>query len=522
MFLSLSSSSASLLFSAKSHPWRVVSAGRRDGGNGVTVCSAHSNARILKPYRRPRLGRRASTYVNEDEEVEKEESEEEEYEIIDRLEREMDDVAEFDEFRSDQYSTEKRSNLNSNAINDCKGIKISPQKGWEAGLVQVRQTNNLAPGSIKSKSGKTIQQKTNFQGYDSFMDRHSKKSPVDWDSEDQQNCGSFTKSRFQKLIEELDFDERWFPLIDYLSSTFGLKESHFISIYERHMASLQMNLTSAKERLTFLIAVGVKRRDIKRILVRQPQILEYTVENNMMSHVRFLLSIGVPSSRIGQIITAAPSLFSYSIEHSLKPKIRYLVEEVGIKGSEVSKVVQLSPHVLVQRVDNSWTTRSNFLSKELGAPRDNIVKMVTKHPQLLHYSIEDGILPRINFLRSIGMCNSDIVKVLTSLTQVLSLSLEENLKPKYLYLVNELHNEVQSLIKYPMYLSLSLNQRIRPRHRFLLSLKKAPKGPFPLSTFVPTDECFCQQWAGTSLDKYLAFRQSLLLSDLANKYDRRR
>ncbi|KAK8958732.1 hypothetical protein KSP40_PGU012822 [Platanthera guangdongensis] len=335
------------------------------------------------------------------------------------------------------------------------------------------------------------------------------------------NCGKFTRTRFQKLIEELDFDEKWFPLLDYLS-TFGLKESHFISIYGRHMPSLQINLTSAMQRLTFLIGVGVHRRDIKRILVRQPQILEYTVESNMMSHVRFLLSIGVPSSRIGQIITAAPSIFSYSIQHSLKPRIRYLVEEVGIKGADVSKVVQLSPQILVQRVDNSWNIRSSFLSDELGASRDNIVKMVTKHPQFLHYSIEDGILPRINFLRSIGMCNSDIVKVLTSLTQVLSLSLEENLKPKYLYLVNELHNEVQSLIKYPMYLSLSLNQRIRPRHRFLVSLKKAPEGPFPLSRFVPTDECFCQQWAGTSLDKYLTFRQSLLLSDFANKYEKRR
>lgn len=69
-----------------------------------------------------------------------------------------------------------------------------------------------------------------------------------------------------------------------------------------------------------------------------------------------------------------------------------------------------------------------------------------------------------------------------------------------------------------MYLSLSLEQRIRPRHRFLVALKKAPKGPFPLSSFVPNDECFCQQWAGTSLDKYLAFRQSLLLSQFAKKY----
>ncbi|XP_058070699.1 transcription termination factor MTERF9, chloroplastic isoform X2 [Magnolia sinica] len=339
-------------------------------------------------------------------------------------------------------------------------------------------------------------------------------------SSDVKNGGSM-ESRFRQLSEDLDFDEKWFPLIDYLS-TFGLKESHFIQIYERHMPCLQINVASAQERLEFLLSVGVKHRDIRKILLRQPQILEYTVENNLKSHVAFLTSLGIPDSRIGQIITATPSLFSYSVEHSLKPTISYLVEEVGIKRSDVSKVVQLSPQILVQRIDNSWTTRFCFLSEELGAPRDNIVKMVAKHPQLLHYSIEDGILPRINFLRSIGMCNSDILKVLTSLTQVLSLSLEENLKPKYLYLINELHNEVHSLTKYPMYLSLSLDQRIRPRHRFLVSLKKAPKGPFPLSSLVPTDESFCQQWAGTSVEKYQAFRQTLLLSDFATKYGRKR
>lgn len=102
------------------------------------------------------------------------------------------------------------------------------------------------------------------------------------------------------------------------------------------------------------------------------------------------------------------------------------------------------------------------------------------------------------------------------------MSLEGNLKPKYLYLINELHNEVHSLTKYPMYLSLSLEQRIRPRHLFLVSLKKAPKGPFPLSSLIPTDECFCQQWAGTSLEKYLTFRQSLLIEDFARIYERKR
>lgn len=226
-----------------------------------------------------------------------------------------------------------------------------------------------------------------------------------------------TENRYQRLSEEIELDKKWLPLLDYLS-TFGLKESHFIQMYERHMPSLQINVCSAQERLEYLLSIGVKQRDVRRILLRQPQILEYTVENNLKSHVAFLISLGIPNSKIGQIIATTPSLFSYSVENSLKPSVRYLVEEVGINEKSLGKVVQLSPQVLVQRIDISWNTRCIFLSKELGAPRDDVVKMVTKHPQLLHYSIDDGLLPRINFLRSIGMRNSDILKVLTSLTQV--------------------------------------------------------------------------------------------------------
>ncbi|KAM0950400.1 putative transcription regulator mTERF family [Dioscorea sansibarensis] len=449
-------------------PPRIASSISHRVGIGFAVCSSHSNPRILKPNR---------GYFYDDDDSG---SELEEYPPFG-------DDFDLEEFANNRHSDKKPSNFYSLVPNKKPGYQRPPRK------------DKVIPAKISSRDL-------------NYISGSTKPNRMDLSTKEVEH-GKSTESRFQKLAEELDFDEKWFPLIEYLS-TFGLKETHFISIYERHMPCLQINLASAKERLDFLIGIGVKHRDIKRILMRQPQILEYTVENNLKSHVSFLVDIGIPQSRIGQIVTAAPSLFSYSVELSLKPTIRYLVEEVGIKRSSLSKVIQLSPQVLVQRIDNSWTSRFSFLSKELGAPRESIVKMVTKHPQLLHYSIEDGISPRIDFLRSIGMRNSDILKVL-------SLSLEDNLKPKYLYLVNDLNNEVKSLTKYPMYLSLSLEQRIRPRHRFLVSLKKAPKGPFPLSSLVPPDASFCQQWAGTTLEKYLAFRQSLLLSDFAKKYERR-
>ncbi|VVA35259.1 PREDICTED: mRNAion termination [Prunus dulcis] len=457
---------------------------RRSGSScRLVVLSTHSNPKILKSNRRSRYGQPRSPYdQDDDEEVSR-----------------ASDVSDDDWLLNDDFAEISEFDVNRKRSKSHKGF---------------------ANGHSDGRNSKHTLEKSNAANYYNSSNQTNDVSSLDVPRKGKLSTRKAMEDRFPRLSEEVELDEKWLPLIDYLSS-FGLKESHFIQMYERHMPSLQINVCSAKERLEYLLSVGVKQRDVRRMLLRQPQILEYTVENNLKSHVAFLMSLGIPSSRVGQIIAAAPSLFSYSVENSLKPTVRYLVEEVGIKEKDLGKVVQLSPQILVQRIDISWNTRLNFLSKEIGAPRDSIVKMVKKHPQFLHYSIDDGLLPRINFLRSIGMCNADILKVLTSLTQVLSLSLEENLKPKYKYLVNELHNEVHSLTKYPMYLSLSLDQRIRPRHRFLLSLKRAPKGPFPLSSLVPTDECFCQQWAGTSLDKYLDFRQRLLLKEFAKKYERK-
>ncbi|MBA0632534.1 hypothetical protein Godav_001254 [Gossypium davidsonii] len=484
-------------------------------GKFLVFLSTHSNPKILKSNKKSRFGQRITPYDTDEEE---EEDEDEEFDDND------DGMAGDDWLMNDDFAQPHEYVVN--------GKKIKSRKG--SGKEGNRRLQEQRKGSkaLKSRQGLIISEdQMDVRHGNDGLKRKSAGNSYHTSTKTKE-AGSFDvdggrmlvsktsrENRYQRLSDEIDLDEKWFPLLDYLS-TFGLKDTHFIQMYERHMPSLQINVCSAQERLDYLLSVGVKQRDVRRILLRQPQILEYTVENNLKSHVAFLMSLGIPSSRIGQIIACAPSLFSYSVENSLKPTVRYLIEEVGINEHDLGKVVQLSPQILVQRIDISWNTRYMFLSKELGAPRDSIVKMVKKHPQLLHYSIDDGLLPRINFLRSIGMRNSDILKVLTSLTQVLSLSLEDNLKPKYLYLINELNNEVHSLTKYPMYLSLSLDQRIRPRHRFLVSLKKAPKGPFPLGSLVPSDECFCQQWAGTSLDKYLAFRQRLLLKEFAKKYEK--
>lgn len=456
------------------------------------MSSAQPHPKILKTNRKTPYGRILSPYDDEEEELDEDEDEDDDF-FFPGDNSSMDDgFAEVSEY-----------DVNGK---NFKSLKDSETEGSQ-------RSSDKRLGSNTSKSRRSIVTPEDLLGVSTGSKSRNRSAKL--------LSRTYRKTKYEVLSDEIVFNKRWIPLLDYLRS-FGLVESNFIKIHQRHAAAFETNLCSAQERLEYLLSVGVKHQDIKKILMRQPQILQYTVENGLKPRVELLKGLGIPDSQIGQIVAVTPSLFSYSVEDSLKPTIRYLIEEVGIKEEDLGKVVKLSPNILIQRVDISWNTRYLLLSQELGAQRDSVVKMVTKHPQLLYYSIDDAFLPKINFLKSIGMSNSDILNVLTRLPQVLSLSLEDNLKPKYKYLINELDNQVISLARNPVYLSLSMHQRIQPRHQFLVSLKKAPEGPFPLGSLFATDESFCKRWAETSVDKYLEFRKVLLLKKLAKKYQRQR
>lgn len=323
---------------------------------------------------------------------------------------------------------------------------------------------------------------------------------------------------FQRLARELGLERKWQPLMEYLT-TLGICEGDFQRIADRHKACLQANVTAVQERVEFLVGLGVKREHLRKLIVRHPQIIEYTVERAVKPRIQYLKSLGLPENAFGRVITVAPSLLECSLQRSLKPRVRYLVDTVGVKEADMGLIITRSPQVLTQSIEDSLEPRVEFFTKKMGVSKERLAKMVTRHPQLLHYSVQDGIRPRVNYLRSIGMTKADVGKVLSRLTQVLSLSVENCLKPKYDYLVKELKGNVDMVTSFPAYFSLSLEQRIKPRHQFLVAMNRMPSGPFPMKCLAVTDACFCQQWAKSSLEEYYAFRNDLLLSNFAKKFE---
>ncbi|MCO5566706.1 hypothetical protein L7F22_020384 [Adiantum nelumboides] len=319
------------------------------------------------------------------------------------------------------------------------------------------------------------------------------------------------------LVAGLELEEKCQPVVDYLLSL-GVDESTLQKIVRRRKACFYVKINKVKERLGYLMSLGIKIEDIGKVITRHPQVLEYTVDRMMKPRVQYLQSIGVPDTRLGRVLTVSPSLLRCSLAGTLKQRVRFLLEEVGVTEGDVPKIVLLSPQILTQSITDSLRPRINFLLKKVGLSQERVAKMVTKHPQLLHYSITNGIQPRIDFLRSIGLSDHDIAVVLSRSSQVLSLSVEKSLKPKCDYLSKELKCGLPTIVSFPAYLSLSLEQRIRPRHEFLKALGRRPSGPFPMCALAVTDQEYCKRWAKSTVEEYCSFRQSQRLSHFAKQF----
>ncbi|MCO5559134.1 hypothetical protein L7F22_012726 [Adiantum nelumboides] len=319
------------------------------------------------------------------------------------------------------------------------------------------------------------------------------------------------------LVAGLELEEKCQPVVDYLLSL-GLDESILQKIVRRRKACFYVKINKVKERLGYLMSLGIKIEDIGKVITRHPQVLEYTVDRMMKPRVQYLQSLGVPETRLGRVLTVSPSLLRCSLAGTLKKRVRFLLEEVGVTEGDVPKIVLLSPQILTQSITDSLRPRINFLLKKVGLSQERVAKMVKKHPQLLHYSITNGIQPRIDFLRSIGLSDHDVAVVLSRSSQVLSLSVEKSLKPKCDYLSKELKCGLSTIVSFPAYLSLSLEQRIRPRHEFLKALGRRPSGPFPMCALAVTDQEYCKRWAKSTVEEYCSFRQSQRLNHFAKQF----
>jgi len=258
---------------------------------------------------------------------------------------------------------------------------------------------------------------------------------------------------FSNLVKDLDGHKlgNKLNLKNEFLEKIGIDHQHDDAQQQRGVGSLQ----SHTQNLLYLQSLGVT--DIAKVVTRLPQILAYSIEDNLKPTVDYLEKLGVTD--IAKVVTRHPPILAYSIEDNLKPHVDYL-KELGV--TDIAKVVTKLPAIFSYSIENNLKPTVDYLEK-LGVT--DIAKVVTKLPQILSYSIEDNLKPTVDYLKELGV--TDIGKVVTTLPQILSYSIEDNLKPTVEYLTNECYATISDIENNPVLVACSLDKRIKPRHAFL-------------------------------------------------------
>ncbi|KAK9819840.1 hypothetical protein WJX72_003114 [[Myrmecia] bisecta] len=258
----------------------------------------------------------------------------------------------------------------------------------------------------------------------------------------------------------------------------------------------------------FTEEVGMSREQVRRMLVKYPRIMEYSVLHVLWPHLQFFLDAGVPKNDMPKVVVRAPMVMQMSIANTLEPRIYYLTDRVGISEELIGKVIARLPQILSYSED-AMHERVEFLL-ENGLSQADIARAVASHPQLLHYRTE-SMQRRLAWLRQIGLTPEQVCRVVSQHPQLVCRDIERQLQPKFAYLCKELGGSADSIASFPNYLSLSLAQRIIPRHRYLETVRGRAITKFPLNHLKCSNAIFAEKVAGTNLMHFEAFRLQMAM-----------
>jgi len=99
--------------------------------------------------------------------------------------------------------------------------------------------------------------------------------------------------------------------------------------------------------------------------------------------VQWLLDLGLNKKQVAKVVAISPQILGYSIEQNLKPTVVWLLG-LGLSRSEVAKVVADFPNILGLSVQNNLMQKIVFLRKFFTAKQT--AALVARSPRIVSYS----------------------------------------------------------------------------------------------------------------------------------------
>ena len=255
------------------------------------------------------------------------------------------------------------------------------------------------------------------------------------------------------------------PRLNFLHKEVEISLPNIRTIVQKNprvlLMSLEQNLTP-KCVFYFIMTLQLETKDVGKMLLKYPQILDYNLEHHILPIHHYFLSLDFSTHEFSRIIQRYPRLITYSLIHT-KRRIGYLRFELYLEADAIRRILYQCPQIVSLGQENLETT-VDFLLQTV-APNTSLVGRQSTNGKRNKMPTESSA----NGEELVETDDRDALAILqiliTGLPTLLTLSIDKNLRPKVEYLRDKLGQEELSsaLLRMPPLLGYSLENRIKPR-----------------------------------------------------------
>ncbi|KAH1193504.1 hypothetical protein AAZX31_19G068000 [Glycine max] len=229
------------------------------------------------------------------------------------------------------------------------------------------------------------------------------------------------------------------PVVEFFLEL-GVPKENILTILTKRPQLCGISLSeNLKPTMKFFESLGVDKNQWPKVIYRFPALLTYS-RPKVMESIDFLLELGLSEESIGKILTRCPNIVSYSVEDNLRPTAKYF-HSLGV---EVGVLLFRCPQNFGLSIENNLKPATEFFL-ERGYTLEEIGTMISRYGALYTFSLTENLIPKWDFFLTTGYPKSELVKF----PQYFGYNLEERVKPRFTimkkYGVKLLLNQVLSL-----------------------------------------------------------------------------
>ncbi|ESW23536.1 hypothetical protein PHAVU_004G055500 [Phaseolus vulgaris] len=229
------------------------------------------------------------------------------------------------------------------------------------------------------------------------------------------------------------------PVVEFLLEL-GVPKERIPSILSKRPQICGISLSeNLKPTMKFFESLGVDKRQWPKVIYRFPAMLTYS-RPKVMENIDFLLELGLSEENIGKILTRCPNIVSYSVEDNLRPTAKYF-RSLGV---DVSILLFRCPQNFGLSIETNLKPVTEFFLGR-GYTLEEIGTMISRYGALYTFSLTENLIPKWDFFLTTGYPKSELVKF----PQYFGYRFEERIKPRFAIMkksgVKLLLNQVLSL-----------------------------------------------------------------------------